>query len=172
MGKARDELTALVMREWPVIKEAPTAFGACVLLAGIALGAGWYGAFQWRYSGTLESKNATIESLSSRVATLTGDVADLRERLGLPAVIPHEEDAIYQDNRIVGRVVGARVDQIAGIATMESITINSSFLVVQNVYFRNLELHMMSAKSIPKNSDMTFTAIKWEIAGRYPPNSR
>ena len=154
---AESELRNKIAEQWRLVKSAPVPYIGGLLVLAVVI----FGALQWGYLRTLESKNSTIEALTSQVGLLNTDDNLLRQKLGLPSLTPVDPNVFYQAGVIVAKVVGVKIAPDNSVMEADTITFNDDYVPSQNVYFRAFELR---PTTLPfRLTSKTVTDSKWDI---------
>ena len=158
-----------------VVRDAWGAFAVwCVLAAGVC----WYAADRV-YDLRLSNVQSTTSALSSRLATVEGDLRDARralaERPPPPAQkVESDPDALYQLGTKTARAPGGLVDLANGTVQFQAILGDQNLNINTDMYYRQFTLtscvHGSSSKGGSNGllTSQSFSGVTCRISGLHP----
>ena len=137
-----------VAQELSVIGAAPISFAIALVVIIIVV----WAIFHWFYHQVLSSKDVQIEVLQSRLAdyrnVLEGaspreaayKITQLKGKLEAIKGVPREENAIFQNGKRIGEVVGVRIEPPNNSVVFDRMVIAGHLDQASHVEFKNLVL--------------------------------
>lgn len=142
-----DKLTDAASENFHVVRQAPWAFGICLLALLIPICALIYwiddARMDAKYSGTIASKDALIAHLENQLSTRPLPTSGIATLSTTP--IPHGQDDISQSGRRAGVGTGVIADLTDNSLMYKRFVVDGRFDATRDFEYRDYVLHLEKA---------------------------